>query len=55
MSLLDSVGSLGNVGAWFRGWHKSNFDMSSVGHVGRQKFDAGQTKWRGRNSGVSEK
>lgn len=50
--LLNSVGKVGRVGAWFNGWHVSNFDMGRVGRVGPQNFGTGQRKLEGRNVGV---
>ena len=47
--LLNSVGNVGKVGAWFNGWHVSNFDMDRVGRVGPQNFGTGQRKLEGRN------
>ena len=30
-SLLNSLGGVGSVGSWVRGWHGSNFGVGSVG------------------------
>ena len=50
--LLNNVGNVGKVGAWFNGSHVSNFDMGRVGRVGPQNFGTGQRKLEGRNVGV---
>lgn len=43
--LLNSVGKVGRVGAWFNGWHVSNFDMGRVGRSRRStKFWHGSKK-----------
>ena len=47
--LLNSVGNVGKVGAWFNGWHVSNFDMGRMGRVGPQNFGTGQNVCVGRN------
>ena len=50
-SLLNSVGSVGKVGVWFRRWHESNYGMGHAGCLGPQNFGAGQRKWHSRNVG----
>ena len=50
-SLLNSVGSVGSVGAWVRGLPESNFGM---GRVGPQHFGGEQKSGRGQNFGVEK-
>ena len=50
--LLNSVGNVGKVGAWFNGWHVSNFSMGRVGLANPQNFGGSQRKLEGRNVGV---
>ena len=46
MSLLNSVGGLGSVSAWVRGWSEANFGIGRIGRVGPQSFCADQKKWQ---------
>ena len=45
-SLLNSVGGVGLVGAWVRGWREPDFGVGRVGRLGPQNFDTDQKKWQ---------
>ena len=42
MSLLNSVGDVGSVGAWVPGWRETNFCVGLMGLVDPQNFCADQ-------------
>ena len=54
MSLLNSVGGLGSVSGWVRGWRETNFGIGRIGRVGPQSFCADQKNGRSPNFGVGE-
>ena len=43
-SLINSVGGVGSVDAWVRGWRETNFGISRMGRVGPESFWVDQKK-----------